>query len=406
MAYPYDSGDSHQNPTFVKKYADTLYNIMEEKGGKFRPHVRDVSDKPNAEGIYPRIDARRRMNAVTSTFADTPDNRSSFDQRRITRTDFDDGEMIQDSMDKERALTNPQSEILQSLAYAEGKEEDITILKGALGNAEEREDDAYDGSFTDIALPSGNVIASGSEGLTYEKCVAIQDFFGQNYDLDDPMNSIVIAVSQNQLSDMLVDDKFINSDYTDYYALKKGAVTQFGYMGFNWVKSNLIPYWDEVTISGAYSAVADGSGVLASSIKVTATAHGLTEGDSVTLANTGGYDYDDTYTVQKVTSENIFYVLATYDSTSEGTFTSSSTDSKPILSWGSSRGIPQDTAEQNTRAVVAWIKSGVIFERRGYKADVVVRPDKKNRLQAYVEVSLGATRMEEDKVCVALCDQN
>lgn len=326
MAYPYDTSNSWLNPAFKKQYHDTLYLLTEQMGGKFKSKVELVpKDEISEEGIYTRTHGNRRMSEVTQIHGDTPATANTYDQRRITRTDFEDGAPLRDRLDAQRTCIDPQSKTLQSMAYAKGREEDIVIMKGMFGDAEQRTSSGHDGSWSNIALPSANIIPDEGLGFNSDKLLQIWNFFGNKFDVENPSMQLNLAIAQPQLTNMLGDPQFINSDFNTMKPLANGKVTGQGYMGFYWNKSNLIPYW--------------GNGVGAS------------------------------------------------------------------LTWDSS-GLPVDTTIEGLRAVIAWISDGVLFEDKSFETDIFLRSEKKNRPYALVEASMGATRLDEDKVCVCLCKES
>ena len=59
-------------------------------------------------------------------------------------------------------------------------------------------------------------------------------------DLDDPMNEAYLAVTPNQIEDLLANDKVTSTDYMNVKALVSGAIDTF--YGFKIVVSNLLPF--------------------------------------------------------------------------------------------------------------------------------------------------------------------
>lgn len=64
------------------------------------------------------------------------------------------------------------------------------------------------------------------------------------------------------------------------------------------------------------------------------------------------------------------------------------------------------TVGTDVRKVVAYVKSGVKLADAGRKVHVDIRPDKSHALQIRTVASLGATRMEEEKVVSIACDES
>jgi hypothetical protein len=73
-------------------------------------------------------------------------------------------------------------------------------------------------------------------GLNIEKLIAARSRFGTNdVDLDDPENKLYLAVSQQQLDDLLNETEIKSSDYNTVKALVKGEIDT--YMGFDFVRT-------------------------------------------------------------------------------------------------------------------------------------------------------------------------
>ncbi len=79
----------------------------------------------------------------------------------------------------------------------------------------------------------------------------------------------------------------------------------------------------EVLISGTVDAVADYSGTVAGTIKITDTAHGLDTGAVVTIAGTTSYN--NTYTITKIDDDN-FYVTESFVADETGSWTTPDLD--------------------------------------------------------------------------------
>jgi hypothetical protein len=64
------------------------------------------------------------------------------------------------------------------------------------------------------------------------------------------------------------------------------------------------------------------------------------------------------------------------------------------------------TSSSNNRRIPAWVKSGMLLAvGEDTTVDIGIRNDKRNATQVYVSQSVGATRMDEDKVFIVECQE-
>ncbi len=62
--------------------------------------------------------------------------------------------------------------------------------------------------------------------------------------------------------------------------------------------------------------------------------------------------------------------------------------------------------EQDIRSCLVWAKSGMLMATSGeVAADISIRKDKRNAVQVYASLDVGAARMDEKKVIKILCDE-
>ena len=94
---------------------------------------------------------------------------------------------------------------------------------------------------TEVPFPTSQVIpitaGAGSEnkGLTIEKLIRAKSLFGKNdIDESDPAFELYMAVTQNQLDDLLRTTEVTSSEYNTVRALVNGEIDKF--MGFKFVR--------------------------------------------------------------------------------------------------------------------------------------------------------------------------
>lgn len=218
----------------VKQFSANLYQLAQQKGSRLRDKVAKedmTAEKKFFERIGPTT-ARRK----TGKFEDSPIIETPFTRRMLIPHDYDWGDMIE-TMEKLKTLTDPASGIVRAGSYALGRSIDDEIIAAATGTV-------YGGKEgTDaVVLPDSQKVAitvgggGGNVGLNVGKLLAAKSIFGKNeVDLDDPENQLFMAVSQEQLDDLLAIEQVTSADYNTVKALAEGKIDTF--MGFKFVRT-------------------------------------------------------------------------------------------------------------------------------------------------------------------------
>jgi hypothetical protein len=126
-------------------------------------------------------------------------------------------------------LADPTSTYAQAAAAALGRAMDDVIIDASIGTAKT----GSTGS-TSTTLPAGQKIAHGSAGLTIAKLISAKKILDAN-DVD-PSIKRWIAVSPEQIEDLLNNTTVTSSDFNTVKALATGEVNTF--VGFEFINSN------------------------------------------------------------------------------------------------------------------------------------------------------------------------
>jgi hypothetical protein len=197
--------------------------LAQQKGSKLRDAVR-VENVTGKQSFFDQIGAtaaRRR----TSRHSDTPRMDTPHARRRCSVEDFDWADMI-DQEDKVRMLIDPTSTYAKSAANAMGRAIDEVIVDAIRGTAYTGETGS-----TSVALPAGQKIAVGAAGLTLPKLISAKKLMDAA-DIDN--EGRYIAVTSEQLEDLLNNTTVTSADFNSVKALVQGELETF--LGFNFVR--------------------------------------------------------------------------------------------------------------------------------------------------------------------------
>ncbi len=243
---------------FEKVYKPGFTPLLQQMVSKFRPLV-TVQSFSNAEEWY-----MNQIGAVTiSEVADLSDNtiltNTSTARRQITKKNFPYHELVLDDQVNNMSF-DPKSSLVQNALRGFARRADALILAAATGAAKTGKNGE-----TTTNLPAGNILAHGSEGVTYDKMLAGVEFFLSK---DYVGTDLTYAIGPAQARELLGIDKFINGDFK---RLQEGGIVSpmmSGYIGtlnlginVNIVVSTLLAEAGDVRDTIMFSKEAIGLGV-------------------------------------------------------------------------------------------------------------------------------------------------
>jgi hypothetical protein len=208
---------------FINQYAANVTLLSQQKGSKLREAVR-VEPVNGKQAFFDQIgatSARRR----TSRHADTPRMETPHSRRRCAIEDFDWADLV-DHEDKVRMLIDPASTYARSAANAMGRALDEVLVDAMRGTAFTGES----GSLA-VPLPATQKIAAGGTGLTLAKLISAKKLLDMA-DVDN--DGRFIAVTSEQLEDLLNTTQVTSADFNSVKALVQGEVDTF--LGFGFVR--------------------------------------------------------------------------------------------------------------------------------------------------------------------------
>ena len=329
--------------TYVIGFDRAIRETVETKGGKLRQYVqRATGDLFRKEGVYQRTAGGGLPQKVTNRFGDSPVSDIEYSRRRTTRTAYQDGQFM-DWADVSKMGVDPRNAKLNAMRNKFLRQEDIILDQAFLGKALGGVEGQTSTYLTDAVnlLKEGGGLGSSTitTGFTYEKFLNALQAFGTN-SVDIETETPIFKISWNQWQDMMLDEQFINFDYTANRPIDRGVGAIYDYMGAKFCISNILPYFADATVTLGADSGSETSIVPADS--------------ELQLADT-----------------NI-------DSTGKWTV---------------------DT--DDIRAVYAFIQDAVLLEvNPDMTTKISERADKSFNYYAYMKAEFGAVRMEEEKVIV------
>jgi hypothetical protein len=211
---------------FVQQFSANIQLLSQQKVSLLRGSVREESI--NGEKAFFDQVGSTTAQLRTSRHADTPLIETPHARRMVLTSTYEVADLIDDS-DKVRLLTDPSSTYAKAMAGAMGRAMDDAIIASATGSSLTGKTGA-----SSVALPGGNVIATGGTGLTIAKLVSAKKKLDEGS--VDPSITRYIAVSPEQIEDLLNSTTVTSSDFNTVKALSTGEIDSF--VGFKFIVTN------------------------------------------------------------------------------------------------------------------------------------------------------------------------
>ncbi len=219
---------SQQQPThFVQQWTQGITLLAQQKMTRLRKAVRV---EPGITGKQAYFDQLGTVTAQikTTRHGDTPLTDTPHSRRQVALDPFEHADLIDDS-DKIRTLNDPTNDYTRVFAAAFGRAIDQVIIDAAFATAFTGENGG-----TSTAHPGGTYqIAAGAVGLTLAKIIQANKVLRAAE--NDPEEGFFLAVSQEQIEDVLNDGTITSADYNSVRLLMSGDITEF--MGFTWINT-------------------------------------------------------------------------------------------------------------------------------------------------------------------------
>lgn len=209
---------------FVKQFSDNIQLLSQQKGSKLRNAVMVKTGIVGEDWYIDQLDSTTARTKTTRN-SDVEYSDSTWGRRVISPVTLYDAKLI-DNEDKLKMLADPTSPEAQNIGYAIGRGVDDLIITAAFGTAYYGKAGGSSESFT-----SDNQVAVAASGLTIDKLIAAKKIL-DNYDVD-PDEPRFIAVTGNQLADLLKTTEIKSSDYNTVKALVQGQIDTF--VGFKFI---------------------------------------------------------------------------------------------------------------------------------------------------------------------------
>ena len=211
---------------FVQQFSANIALLSQQRGSLFRNAVR-TETVTGEKAFFDQVGSAAAIKR-TSRHADTPLVDTPHSRRMVTMSDYEWADLIDDP-DKVRMLADPTSVYAQAAAGGLGRAMDDVIITAALGTALTG---ASGGTST--TLPAAQKVVHASAGLTIAKLVSAKKILDEG-DVD-PSIKRYIAVSPEQIEDLLNNTTVTSSDYNTVKALSQGDIDS--YVGFKFVVTN------------------------------------------------------------------------------------------------------------------------------------------------------------------------
>src|SRR3990167_9350615 len=212
---------------FVHAYTAEITRQYAAIDDKVRQAVRVKSGVKGKTYHFERLADDADFASITSRHQPTHIMNATHSRRRVTFTDKG-GAYVLDRHDEVKMLIQPKNDYAVNHAHAWARFINSQVFTAALGSSTAV---IADDTTSSVALGSGQQIAAGGVGLTFEKVLQASRILNEN---NVPQGERYFFMSPQGLEDLLQETEVTSSDFTQLMALKSGTMTG-PYLGFTWV---------------------------------------------------------------------------------------------------------------------------------------------------------------------------
>ena len=217
---------------FVKQFGNTLNLLSQQKGSRLSNAVRVETGAFGEEEYFDQY-GDDTANIKVARNVDVEYAADDYLRRRVSFVDVYWAKLI-DKEDKLAMLIDPTSGLMQAGAWAIGRKIDDMIIAAFSGTAYTGKAGGTSTSFVDGRNGTlSNRIATSAVGLTINKLISAKQLLDES-DVD-PDEERYIAVTAEQVSDLLKTTEVKSVDYNSVKALVEGKVDTF--MGFKFIRT-------------------------------------------------------------------------------------------------------------------------------------------------------------------------
>lgn len=225
----------------VKGFEQGVTLLAQQEGSRLRAHVDVRSPGPGEEFSFDQVGIAD-PSEVTTRHSDTPIGDIPHDRRWVTPITYSRGEYI-DKADMIRSLNDFTNPYTRGLGMGFGRQQDRAIIAAASATARTGK---TSGTSTE-SFPGANQIAHGGVGLTLAKLNETAKIL-RAAEMPKPW---AIAVSAEQIEDVMNDPTITSGDYNSVRLLNQGEIDTFA--GFTWVQTELLTVATSVRTCLAWS---------------------------------------------------------------------------------------------------------------------------------------------------------
>jgi hypothetical protein len=238
---------------FVQQFQNTVLHLYQQKDSRFSgyttPPVQMVGEKLYWERLG-LVEAQDLINPLADTTYQNADQ-----TRRCVSCIPRVINLLISPTYQLRQLVDSRNPYTQAAVSGQKRKHDRIILEAARGYAYTGKDGT-----TAVALPDGQKIVHGSVGLTLEKLHQIQEILRTAE--ADPDEPTVLALNAKEEQNLLRTTEVKSADYNTVKALVNGTLGSNTFMGFNFVRSQLVYVASNVAYCLAWKKSAMGGGTL------------------------------------------------------------------------------------------------------------------------------------------------
>ncbi|EGT7582580.1 hypothetical protein JE599_001899 [Salmonella enterica] len=226
----FDANKNMITAAFVQQFHDSFEIASQQKDSRLQACVHDRG-KITGTAFTINDMGSIEMNEITTRFGDTVWDVPEAGTRQALMADY--GLFIPvEKRDLRKLIASPQGPYMNLTVAACNRKKDDVIYNALINPVPRKTEDK--GAFTNVSLPSSQMIVANAQPMTKAKLIAAKAMFRRNECDEQNGEEMFITYNADMLSQILADTTLTSADFMAVKMLQEGKLAD-NWLGFKWI---------------------------------------------------------------------------------------------------------------------------------------------------------------------------
>lgn len=226
----FDANKNMITAAFVQQFHDSFEIASQQKDSRLQACVHDRG-KITGTAFTINDMGTIEMNEISTRFGDTVWDVPEAGTRQALMSDY--GLFIPvEKRDLRKLIASPQGPYMNLTLSACNRKKDDVIYNALINPVPRKTEDK--GAFTNVSLPSSQMIVANGQPMTKAKLIAAKAMFRRNECDEQNGEEMFITYNADMLSQILADTTLTSADFMAVKMLQEGKLAD-NWLGFKWI---------------------------------------------------------------------------------------------------------------------------------------------------------------------------